>query len=589
MRYNNIYENRGSSMWMLHNTKAVSTITLIILIIISAIIGGVISYLFTIAYYIEMPPGTTVTITKVYIDEKNATAFKVSVLNPSYSPTDATITTIFVSLKTESKLYEILETDPSLVNGIIVPKGKTLNITCSLLRVEDRNMTWGEFAAKFAGETIIVHVFSSDAPAANIETKMPLVKLNVTDANFDSEISFRRFNITVMNDADSVVNLTIKDIILGGIEVEEISPELPQYIENGTSIHFEFKGDWHGVLSTSLGISTEEGYRFFEIINLTQAYATIQNVIIDEAYTDHFNITVSNLADSSNYVNVTKIVCTLENGTIIERYYDPPVGIMPNATYTFTINELWREYRGKTINVKAYFLQEFETETFTFITPSPILLKVLNEKETFNLQDRTHFNITLQNHQSSLEAVNITKIVVKETGETINDTKSAPQLPYGLIEAGQNKTFYCNITDWNTSPLGAGKNITLTIHVVANKTLEEHVFDFVFALPKAELNITEIINEEFGLTKYLNITVESFSYSIWNLTVSKVIVTLQNQTILVEDTVPENQIIIKPGEIAIVLCLFDWGKHPDTDIVVTIITTEGVEASTIFYIPEISP
>jgi archaellum component FlaF (FlaF/FlaG flagellin family) len=572
-----------------NNIKAVSVLTLIILMLMSAILGGVISYLFTIAYYVEMPSGTTITITGVYFNEKNATAFKVGVLNPSYSPTDATITRIAVNLKGETKLYEILETEPSLVNGIIIPKGSTLNITCTLLRVEDRNTTWGEFAAKFAGETIIVHVFSSDASAANMETTMPLVKLHVTDTNFDSKISFRRFNITLMNDADSIVNLTINDVTLGGIEVEEISPELPQYIEKGTSIHFEIKGNWHGVISTSLSVSTEEGYRFSKIINLTQTYAMIQNVIIDEDYIDHFNITVSNLAESSNYVNVTKITCTLDNGTLIERDYDPPVGIMPNATYTFRINESWQEYRGKAINVKAYFLQEFETEVFTFITPSPILLKVLNEKETFNLQDTTHFKITLQNHQSSLDAVNITKIVVKETGETINDTRSDPPLPYGSIVPGQNETFYCNITDWNMPPLGAGKNITLTIYVVANKTSEEYVFDFVFALPKAELNITKVTNIELGITKYLNITVESLSYSICNLTVSKVIVALQNQTILAEDIVPENQIIIKPGETAVLLCLFEWGKYLNTEIAVTIITTEGVEVSTIFHIPEPSP
>jgi len=572
-------------MRMLHNTKAVSTIILIILMIISAIIGGVISYLFTIAYYTEIPAGTTVTITGVYLDEKNATAFKVGVLNPSYSPTDATITSIAVSLKGETKLYEVLEAEPSLENGTIIQKGTAINFTCSMLRVEDRNMTWGEFAAKFAGESIIVHVFSSDAPAANMEAVMPLVKLHVTDTDFDPTFSFRKFNITVMNDANSVVNLTINEIMVGLITLEGTSPELPQYVENGTSVHFEFNGNWHGYTSISLGISTKEGYRFLTDINLTQAYATIQDVTFNEDYTDHFNVTVFNLAESVSYVNVTKINCTLENETSIEKSYDPPVGIMPNSTYTFMLNESWREYRGKTISVKVYFLQDFETDAYIATTPSPIIIKALHENETFSLQDRTHFNITLQNHQSSLDAVNITKIVIKETGEIINETRSDPQLPYGSINPGQDETFHCNISDWNASPLGAGKNITLIVYVIANKTSEEYSFDFVFNLPKAELNITEVTNIEFGATKYLNITVESSSYSIWNLTVSKVTITLQNQTILAEDIVPENQLIIKPGETAAVLCLFDWGKYQNTDIVVTIITEEGIETQTTFHIP----
>ncbi|MEM3700295.1 MAG: hypothetical protein QXL57_05455 [Candidatus Bathyarchaeia archaeon] len=569
-------------MRVLNSLKAVSTLTLIILMLLSAVMGGVIAYLFTIAYYIELPLGATITITGVYFDKKNATAFQVSVLNPSYSPADATITKIAVSLKNETRLYEILETAPSLVNGIIVPKGKTLNITCSLLRVEGRNMTWGEFAAKYAGENIIVHVFSSDAPAANMETVIPLVKLSV-DVDFDSRISFRRFNITVMNDANSVVNLTIMEIIFGGIVVEDISPELPQLIEKGTSIHFEFNGSWHGVISTSLTLSTKEGYRFLKNINLTQAYAMIKNVIFDENHTDHFNVTISNLAESANYVNVTKIACILENGTVIERYYDPPVGIMPNTIHTFAINQSWRTYRGKKVTAKVYFSQDFETSNFTAITPSPILVKVLNEEGAFTLRDRTHFNITLLNHQSSLDAVNITKIVVRETGEIINSTKSDPPLPYGSIDVGQNKTFFCNLNDWNTYPLGAGKNITLTVYVIANKTSEAYTFNFVFQLPKAELNITEVTGINFGITKYLNITVESLSYSIWNLTVSKVTVAFQNQTIIVEDLFPENQIIISPGETVIILCLFDWEKYSNIDILVSIITVEDIKASIIFH------
>ncbi|MDH7477036.1 MAG: hypothetical protein QHH17_01495, partial [Candidatus Bathyarchaeota archaeon] len=307
MRYNNTYTDRGSKMRALSNAKAISTLTLIILILISAIIGGLISYLFTIAYYTEMPPGTTVTITGVYFDEKNATAFKIGVLNPSYSPTDATITKIAISLNGKPELYEILETDPSVVNGTIIQKGKIQNFTCSLLRVEDTNMTWGEFAAKFAGETIIVHVFSSDAPAANMKAIMPLVKLYITNTDFDPKFSFKKFNITVLNDPNSIINLTITKITVTGVDLERTSPELPQVIENGTSIHFEFLGSWHGVRSTILGFTTQEGYMFSRAINLTQTYTTIQDVIIDEDHTDHFNVTVSNLAESANHVNVTKI------------------------------------------------------------------------------------------------------------------------------------------------------------------------------------------------------------------------------------------------------------------------------------------
>jgi len=124
----------------------------------------------------------------------------------------------------------------------------------------------------------------------------------------------------------------------------------------------------------------------------------------------------------------------------------------------------------------------------------------------------------------------------------------------------------------------------LTVYVLANKTAEEYVFNFTFTLPVAELNITEVTTAEFGVAKYLNITIESLSYSLWNLTVSKVTIMLQNQTVLAEDIVPENQTIIKPGEIAILLCQFNWEAYPDTDVVITVATKEGVEATTTFHI-----
>jgi hypothetical protein len=574
-------------MRVLRNIKAVSTLVIIILMIISAIIGGVISYLFTVASYIEIPTGTTVTITGVYLNEKNATAFKVGVLNPSYSPADATITKIAVSLKTEPQLYEVLEAEPSIENGTIIPKGKSLNITCSKLRTGDINMTWGEYAAKFAGESIIVHVFSSEASAANMEVTLPLVKLHITDTDFDSTVTFRRFNVTAMNDANSVINLTINEIMVPGVELTGISPELPLSIENGTTVHFVFNGSWYGLKSTTLGFSTKEGYRFSEEVDLPEVYATIQNVTINEDSTDHFNVTVSNLAESANYVNVTKITCTLENGTSIEKNYDPPIGILPNSTCTLMFNESWREYRGKAISVKAFLLQDFETESFEALTPQPIIVKVLNEKEVFKLIDDEHFNITLQNHQSSLKAVTITKIhiLIEPDGHEEEINVTDPQLPYGPMEPGTAMPFYCNITKWTRYVLEHPANLTLTAYVNTSDALEEYAFQFTFPLPRAELNITDVICTWVGETKYLNVSVENQYYSQINLTISKVTITLQNQLEPLEQIFPQNQTILQPYDKAVLLCLFDWEKHPGETITITVSTSEGMEASQQFQIP----
>jgi len=564
-------------MRILNNTKAVSTIIIILLMILSAILGGIISYMFTIPQFTDLPEGTTLTITDVYFDKYNAAWFKVGVLNPSYSPSNATITRITVSLKGQSALYDVIEAEPSIKDGIVVQKGQLINIICSKVQIDSENVTWGRFAGDHGGETVIVSVFSSDAPAANKEKRLPLVKLYVTPY-FYPRISFKNFSLSLAMAAGSEINLTVNWIDIPGIDdIVLKSPTLP-YEVTETSISFNFTGNWHGLKKANVMIETNEGYRFIKELELQQVYPRIEKVTFNEDYTDHFNVTIFNLAETNNYVNVTMITCTPENETTITNNYF--VGLEANQSSVFKFDWNWTETRGKKIEVKAYMLQEIEIN-FTTITPPPIIVKILNENETFNLQDRIHVNITLQNHASSLDAINITKIVVAETGELINGTMANPQLPYGLLNSSSTQVFYCNISDWSSR---AGENLTLTVYVLANKTAEEYVFNFTFTLPVAELNITEATTAEFGVAKYLNITVESLSYSLWNLTVSKVTIMLQNQTVLAEDIVPENQTIIKPGEIAILLCQFNWEAYPDTDVVITVATKEGVEATTTFHI-----
>ncbi|MEM3458337.1 MAG: hypothetical protein QXN36_05940 [Candidatus Bathyarchaeia archaeon] len=567
-------------MRILSNTKALSTIIVILLLILSAILGGIISYMFTIPQFTDLPEGTTLTITDVYFDKNNAAWFKVGVLNPSYSPSNATITRITVSLKGQSTLYDVIEAEPSIQEGISVQKGQLMNIICSKIRIDGENVTWGRFAGEHGGETVVVSIFSSDASAANKEKQLPFVKLSVTPY-FYPRISYKNFSLSLAMATNSEINVTVNWIDIPGIDdIALKSPTLP-YEVTKTSVSFNFTGNWHGLKKANVMIETNEGYQFIKELDLQQVYPLIQNVTFNVDTMDHFNVTIFNFAETNNYVNVTMITCTPENATAITNNYS--VGLEANQSSVFKFDWNWTETRGKKIEVKAYTLQEIEIN-FTAITPPPIIVKILNENETFNLQDRTHFNVTLQNHASSLDAINITKIVVAETGELVNGTKADPQLPYGLINSSAVQPFYCNISDWTNR---AGENLTLTVYVLANKTGEEYVFNFTFALPVAELNITEVATAEFGdfHTKYLNITVESLSYSIWNLTVSKVTIKLQNQTVLAEGIIPENQTIIKPSEIAILLCQFDWKAYPDTDVVIIVATKEGVEATTTFHIP----
>jgi len=46
------------------------------------------------------------------------------------------------------------------------------------------------------------------------------------------------------------------------------------------------------------------------------------------------------------------------------------VSISPNSEETITLDWNWEGYRGKEVEVIAYFAQDFETEPYTITTPT---------------------------------------------------------------------------------------------------------------------------------------------------------------------------------------------------------------------------
>ncbi|MBS7621138.1 family 10 glycosylhydrolase, partial [Candidatus Bathyarchaeota archaeon] len=303
-------------------------------------------------------------IVQVYINKEDVKDFKIEVLNPEYSPSDATITGIEVGL--EGELFEVVETEPPIEDGILIPRGESLNITCWKLRKGDAHFSWREIASMFSGEIVTIHVLFQEFPAVSREVKLPYVKLYITP-EFDAKVSFRRFNITITNDHLSEVNLTIRDVLVFGVNIEYMVPDVRTglvTIQPNESICFRFNGSWHGVVKTTISVLTAQGYVFREVIELEAAYALILSVDFYEEHPDYFNVTVYNLPESDVYVNVTKITCKLANGTIIERHY-PSVGIMPNSTLTLKFDMDWTGHMGEIIEVQAYFLQDFETSPFS--------------------------------------------------------------------------------------------------------------------------------------------------------------------------------------------------------------------------------
>ncbi|MEM3788968.1 MAG: hypothetical protein QXN95_03775 [Candidatus Bathyarchaeia archaeon] len=561
------------------DVKAVSTLLTIILIIISAIIGGIVSYAFTIAYYTKKPEGTTLTITGVYINKEDATRFTISVLNPSYSPTDAKISRIAISLEGETQLYDVVETDPPLKNGIVVPIGESKNITCIKMKKENTNVTLGQLIGSygFAGKTIIVHVFSPDSTAANMQTKLPFVQLGI-NVNFNPRISVKKCNITLTNNPQSEVNVTVNDIEVWGAIDTKMDPNVrvrPITIPARESADFRLNISWLGVSATlPLIVYTEQGYVFRKELELKGFSVSIKSVDFSEEDTSHFNVTIFNFAESVSHANITTISCKLDNGTYLNPFECGSVGIMPNTSLTFKFEWGWKEYRGRKITITAYFLQDFSA-TLNITTPSPIIVNASGS--IFDLKNRGYFNITILNHISSLESINITQIKIKKTGQILNrTTEVSPQLPYGPIAPGESKALNCTF-DWaNYIKNYNDRNLTLIINVVSNTTPSgNYSFDFTFILPVAELNAT--VQFETGETSYINATIvlTNLEYSLWNLTLSEVILTVNASTDLFryKYVFPEDEVINVGGNVVLLFAL-DKQKCSGNTLTLTVFTEE---------------
>ena len=547
------------------NKKAISSLALIILMLVSAVIGGIIAYMLTIAPYVEMeyaiPSGkTTLVITDVYFNPEDARAFIINVMNPSYSVSNATITKIAINVKNESTLYDVVETEPSLLTGITVAKGKSVNITCLKVQYKGAEVSWGRFVGEFAGRTIVIHVFSPNASAANKEFTLPNVKLEIKPT-FDPTASFSKFNLTVKNSGSE--NLTITNILFeySLIPTEKITPDISEglTLPAGETVEFTCKINWQGRTEAPVIVKTREGYEFVKKEKIPDVFMSISDVIFNENETESFEVTLNIDAYriEYGYVNVTSVVLTLDNET--EKTIPISLSVEYNSSLTFEVPWEWKEYRGRKLDLIVQTLQGPTASRENIYTPELVILKVLNKNEAFNLKDKQHFNITLQNHPSSLETVNITKIIIEEKGVTIFTNCT--------LKPGQSTSLYCTY-NWVEH---AGQNLTLTIYTNATS----QPFSFIFPIPAAELNITNVKRVLINGNTYLNITIQNMNYSIWNLTISKVVVTFENQTKIFEQNFA-NQITVEIGQQRFLICSVD---PLDEYVTILVETEEGIKAS----------
>jgi hypothetical protein len=550
---------------MLTNKKAVSTFILIILILCAAVLGAFLSYMWVIANFYLEPENTGLVITEVDFPVDHGDYFYVTVMNPSHSPSETNITGIYFTVQGDNAIYNVTSTSPETL-PITLERGTSKTIEC--------DKSWGEFA----GKTITVYVSASSASGAVASIQTSFVKLEL-EIDFDAAVSCKHFNVTIANDAQSAINLTLTKLYVGGVSIETGKRLFTDQnvtisgtnLTKGQSVSLQCLYDWEGLSNPKVRVETLEGYYAEVTPNATASvFLLVTNVVFNETNPNDMSITVENSAVSYTRVDITDIALTYLNETAHQEYHingsytNPPfaphyrLGINKTVTFNHCIWN-WTNFREQNVTITVYTEQGYTPVSKTVKTPKEIVFKI---SSSFNLTDVRHFLVNITNMACSLQNITITQIKFNT-----NQTSFTPQ----TIPAGNWTQLSCTF-NWT-----AFRGISAIISVNASDV----VVSQNVTLPYMLLNI---VNADFGTSgngKEFNITIENIKNSLLNATVSRIVVRFENETVFQSEGVGY---IVEIGKNVTLTFSWDWNQYKTKEVTISVYTVEGLEFTATFII-----
>jgi len=321
------------------NRKAISKILFILMLLLATIIGSIFSYLILAGYYInlgiEIPEKSTIAITSADLDTQNTDLFSITVLNPTYAPSEAKITEIWVATA-DNQVHKVEDIDPQLPYSL--DKGQTETFTC--------NWFWGDYTS----ETLKIMVLIADGSGAVYEVETAEVGLMITSAVFDAQDS-KHFNLWIRNAAGSPSSVNVTKIAVtmqNGTEyqVRQSTPSVPKLLEVGTTTQFTCSWDWTSYrgLNVTVNVYTSEGYAFHRPTTTPKAaQLSITDPVFSTSDTTYFKITVKNSEHSVVQANLTVVELLFSDYSTLEVSVESP----PDLPYTLpkgdsvTLKCLW--------------------------------------------------------------------------------------------------------------------------------------------------------------------------------------------------------------------------------------------------------
>ena len=340
-------------MKAVNNLKAVSKILFILLLLLALIVGSIFSYLILAGYYlnleVEVPEKNTISVLSAGLDTQNTQEFNITILNPTYSPSEATIKEIWVATE-DNEIHQVTDTDPEL--PITLDKGKEKAFNC--------NWNWADYTS----QTLKIIVLVEAGSGAVYEVETAAVGLEISSTVFNPEYS-EHFNVSIKNAAGSSSDYNVTKITVtmeNGTEfqVRQITPSIPKLLEAGTTTKFMCEWDWtqYRGMNVTVNAFTSEGYAFHrETTTPKKAQLTITDPVFATANMTCFNITVSNSEHSIDVANLTTVEVVFSNYTSLEVNVEAP----PALPHTLQIGDSvtlkclwdWTNSRQESIAIKV--------------------------------------------------------------------------------------------------------------------------------------------------------------------------------------------------------------------------------------------
>lgn len=337
-------------MRLIHDVKGISKFILILLLLVSFIVGALLSYIWTMGFYApgeyHLPSKSNITIENVEFYAENATFFNVTLLNPSYSPSTVKIDTIMVSTN-DGLLHKVTNTDPALPSEFAPSDSQTFKAYWN----------W----ANYTGQSVNVIAFVAEGSGATFQKRTPFMNLTIASVNFDPSVSATNFTVMVQS-MGSQTFMSITRITLNGESVT-VSPLLPYTLDVNASATFTLAQAWSDLQgkNATVNVETLQGFTAHQS-QVVPEVLKVSNIVFNATDTSSFNLTVQNVATPQTSLNISEIEVEVQGETVIIEGANvvPPLPyLLESDSEVFVCPWNWISYQGQSATITVYTQQGF--------------------------------------------------------------------------------------------------------------------------------------------------------------------------------------------------------------------------------------